>query len=219
MVLDLWMRRSSGESRYPSGVFVPNEELILPVVDRSRIICGVSALGFGVSRAGAGLTDSLADAGAGAGESRASLPAFCRSNRSLTRFSASITRARFSSLLIPPKATSSFCRGDRSEAQSCRRSLVERVVSDRLNGDACWVLTSICDEPSRALSSCGTAGCGNGRLLGVVYSFPVGSGSGSGSGSGGSGLSSQFGGTFLDLAENELGERWCPRAVGAGYLL
>lgn len=195
------MRRSSGESRYPSGVFVPNE-LILLVVDRSRIICGVSALGFGVSRAGAGLADSLADAGAG--ESRASLPAFCLSNRSLTRISASITRARFSSLLIPPKATSSFCRGDRSEAQSCRRSLVERVVSDRLNGDACWVLGSVCGESSRALSSCGTAGCGNGRLLGVVYSFSV------DSGSGGSGLSSQFGGTFLDLAENELDERWCP---------
>lgn len=196
------MRRSSGESRYPSGVFVPNEELILLVVDRSRIICGVSALGFGVSRAGAGLADSLADAGAG--ESRASLPAFCRSNRSLTRISASTTRARFSSLLIPPKATSSFCRGDRSEAQSCRRSLVERVVSDRLNGDACWVLASVCGESSRALSSCGTAGCGNGRLLGVVYSFSV------DSGSGGSGLSSQFEGTFLDLAENELDERWCP---------
>lgn len=206
MVLDLWMRRSSGESRYPSGVFVPNEELTLLVVDRSRIICGVSALGFGVSRAGAGVADSLADAGAG--ESRASPPAFCCSNRSLTRISASITRARFSSLLIPSKATSSFCRGDRSEAQSRRRSLVERVVSDRLNGDACWVLGSICGECSLALSSCGTAGCGNGRMLSVVYSFSV--DSGSGSGLGGSGLSSQFGGTFLDLAENELDDRWRP---------
>lgn len=199
-------------------MFVPNEELILLVVllvDRSKFICGVSALGFGVSRAGAGLADSLADAGAGAGagESRASLSAFCRSNRSLTFISASITRARFSSLLIPSKATSSFCRGDRSEAQSCRRSLVERVVSDRLNGDVGWVLRIVCGEASRALSSCGTAGCGNGRLLGVVYSSSV------VSGSGGSGLSSQFGGTFLDLAENELDERWCPWAVGAGYLL
>lgn len=155
---------------------------------------------FGVSKAGAArLAGSLVETGAG--ESRDSIPAFCRSNRSLTRISASITRARFSSLLIPSKATSSFCSGDRSAAQSCR--LAERVVSDRLSGVVCWVLGFVrSEESSRALSSCGAAGCdGSGRRLGVIYSCSV------DSGSGGSGLSAQFGGTFLDLAEKELDER------------
>lgn len=51
--------------------------------------------------------------------------------RSFNFLSASNARALFSSLLIPPKATSSFWSGDRLYAQSCC-SAEDFTVSDRL---------------------------------------------------------------------------------------
>ena len=127
---------------------------------------------------------------------------FCRSIRSFNRSSASITLARFSSLLIPVKVTSSFCNGDRSDAQSPRWSF-ERTVPARLTGVVCWLLGIVGGvDSSRGLSSCGAGAgvfCECGRLVGVLYP----SSSTESKGSGGSGLSIQSGGRFLALSEND----------------